>query len=466
MDSIACRLKFLDDAAFNNTAQSCRYAGPSGGGRCGSLVKNVCRVAQNVCEGKAVASYAKVADCEDATTGLGSIAAHWGTKQGSDAAGDNSLECRVYHAIASLSTGADVHCSHYGASTVNATISPCSGPIPTTTAHYCDLLEFNCNNVNTQQYTDKAQCLAAAVHLPTSASDTAQASNGMNTLGCRVYHAQAANVLTVNHCGHAGPSGGGVCGTELQAWGSILNSTCQDSSVQDLVNTVSASVLNAAFPPGFRSSENTSLATYTSVLDQAGNTQACRIYHLGVAASAPSHCDHGDLSGANNCGLNFVDNLCLFIEQTCGFGSAAWQFDDAANCKADLTNSSTNVIQVAVGAYPDATANSYTCRFYHTSVAASFLTGGSNAATAGAVASKELHCGHVLKVPFSAGGCGTAAAPTPGTNGTAPTAGTNGTAPTARTNGTAPTSQPVTASALALSAVGSITAIVVGLFSL
>jgi hypothetical protein len=277
-----------------------------------------------------------------------------------------------------------------------------------------------------------------------------------------LYHAQAASATgDVVHCGHAGPSGGGYCGSELEAWGSLLKNTCNDSSVQNLVSSVSAATINAAFPPGFRANLTADQAKYTYDLDQSGNTQACRIYHLGVAASAPSHCGHGDLSGDNNCGVNFVDNLCRFIDKTCGFGTAAWQFDDAASCKTDLTNSSTNVIRVSTGAYPDAAANSYACRFYHTSVAATFLAGGENAGAANAAASKELHCGHVLKVPLSANGCG-AAAPTPATNGTAPTASSNGTAPTA----TAPTSAPITASAFALSAMGSVTALLVGFLSL
>jgi hypothetical protein len=446
VDTIACRLKFLEDANFN-AATSCRYAGASGGGRCGSLVTNVCRVATHVCDGKAEASYATQALCLDATNGLVSMAAHWGSKQGVAAADDNSLECRAYHAIASLTAG-NVHCGHFGAAITGTGASPCKGLVAPDPIHYCDLLEFNCNTPATQQYTDKAQCLSAVGKLPTSVTDTAQAFNANNSLGCRVYHAQAANVLTVDHCGHAGPSGGGVCGSELQAWGSILKNTCNDPSVENLVRDVSPTIINAAFPPGFRPTSNpanTSEAKYTSVYDQAGNTQSCRIYHLGVAASAPSHCVHGDLSGANNCGANMVDNLCLFIEKTCNFGSAPWQFANAAACKTGLTNSSTNVIQVG-GAYPDGAANSYTCRFYHTYVAATYLAGGAAAATPNASSFKEQHCGHVLQVPLGAGGCGT------------PAAGVTG-APTA-------SPKPSAASASTLSVLGAISAVVVGFFLL
>jgi hypothetical protein len=49
------------------------------------------------------------------------------------------------------------------------------------------------------------------------------------------------------------------------------------------------------------------------------------------------------------------------------------------------------------------------CRFYHASVAGSYLAGGSNGNAANAVSEKAKHCSHVLR-PAPAGGC---AAPTP-----------------------------------------------------
>jgi hypothetical protein len=52
------------------------------------------------------------------------------------------------------------------------------------------------------------------------------------------------------------------------------------------------------------------------------------------------------------------------------------------------------------------------CRFYHASVAGSYLTGGSNGNAQNAASEKAKHCSHVLR-PAAAGGCTAAATPTP-----------------------------------------------------
>jgi len=329
--------------------------------------------------------------------------------QGSDSASQDSLECRLYHAIASLSTGQAVHCTHY-----NATSPYCNGKVTTDRAHYCEVLEYNCGNGTSAnaQFANKQQCNSTAAGYPNTntVADDAR-DNGANNLGCREYHAQASRGAGASvHCEHAGPSGAGVCGKRYQAWGSILAAApCNDPSVNMFITAVGNVTVNNAVPTGVSTANP--YVPYSTTFDVDKNTQICRIYHLGVASTDTSHCSHGSIGGANLCGM-LVPNLCDFIQGTCGFGATAYQFTDRATCISGLTNSATN--NITVGLPNDATGNTLACRFYHAGVAASFLPTGSQGATTGASDNVKTHCGHVLKVA-SAGGCGYVATGAPTT---------------------------------------------------
>lgn len=408
-DTIGCRYKYLANATYNTT-EKCRYAGPSGGGRCGSMLKTVCRVATEVCTGVSGTPYATAADCE---LGLKPSELNLGSRQGGDAATEDSLECRLYHAYASLIDTANPHCTHW-----NQTSANCAGPIMPSAAHYCDLLESNCMTAASQQFADKAQCLnVAAGYVNDMGMRDARASNTGNNLGCREYHAVAA-MTDKKHCGHAGPTGGNACGTTVQAWSTLLAaSPCADNTVSNVVKIVAPTTVNNAVPTGYVT-EGVNTPIYNYNLDKSGNTQACRIYHLSVAsaggATATTHCPHGTLSGGGACGSNLVENLCSLIQTACTFGPDTWKFATKQACVDGLTNSS--AFPIAMGAPTSTDGNNYACRFYHAGVAASFLAGGSNYNASKmdeATAGNKLHCGHVLKNPIGAGGCGTAApAPT------------------------------------------------------
>jgi len=150
---------------------------------------------------------------------------------------------------------------------------------------------------------------------------------------------------------------------------------------------------------------------YSTSFDTTKNTQACRIYHLGVASKDITHCSHGAISGGGACG-DYAPNVCGFIGSICGFGSAAHQFADQATCQTALTG-------LTAGPTTDTANNTFECRFYHASVAASYAPGGINANQTGANASVVLHCSHVLKTA-TVGGCGYTSMTTP-----TPAAGTN-----------------------------------------
>jgi hypothetical protein len=181
---------------------------------------------------------------------------------------------------------------------------------------------------------------------------------------------------------------------------------CADPHVTTFTKMVSPAVLEAAVPSGLSATTQ-----YHTLFDNDKNTQACRIYHLGVASTTLGHCSHGSVSGNNSCGT-VVPNLCKFIGGICSFGTATWQFASEAACLTALTPTATNVIPIGVAWATS--GNSHECRFYHAAVAGSYITGGSNANATDATTQKQAHCSHVLQ--NAAAGCSAPAVPTAAKN--------------------------------------------------
>lgn len=146
-------------------------------------------------------------------------------------------------------------------------------------ATYCATIRANCTGAN-EQYAPPGEtddCLATceAFAEPGTLEDTSG-----NTLGCRIYHATAAASDADMHCGHAGPLGGGVCGTPCEGFCDLVDDLCDGAYTMGGAGR--CSTLCAAYPEGDYSTASTS-----------GNTLACRMYHLTVASNLPDpHCDH------------------------------------------------------------------------------------------------------------------------------------------------------------------------------
>jgi hypothetical protein len=277
-------------------------------------------------------------------------------------------------------------------------------------ARYCENLQYQCTSPNAQ-FGDINQCLKVAASYPTSGTDDARFTSG-HTLGCRQYHAQAAQSDATTHCQHAGPSGGNVCGAPRDAWGTMFAaSPCNNSHVKTFLGLyTNKTIPDAMVPPGFSDT-----VPYSVTFDGSQNTQACRIYHLSVASTLPdTHCVHGSVSGGDTCG-KYVSNLCTLISQACGFGNnETYQFPNLTACTAGLKDIEVGSNQLKTGTDQSwaSTSNTLECRFYHASVAASFAAGGANSATAGAAANQVLHCSHVLR-KSAPGGCEGVVTPTP-----------------------------------------------------
>jgi hypothetical protein len=142
---------------------------------------------------------------------------------------------------------------------------------------YCNAIQASCTGVN-QQYTSVASCLASCSPIPRgTAADT-----GGNTVGCRTYHAGAAIGDPVTHCTHAGPGGDGACGTNCTGFCTIAQGVCTGMN-QQYATTAACTAECGGFP--ISPKYNTAVT--------AGDSFACRLYHLTQAANFPGpHCPH------------------------------------------------------------------------------------------------------------------------------------------------------------------------------
>ncbi len=139
---------------------------------------------------------------------------------------------------------------------------------------YCATIATSCTGTQTQ-YGSKDTCLATCAAFPPGTP----ADTSGNSLGCRTYHAGAAAQDPMTHCTHAGPGGDGVCGGNCESFCVIAADACPDAWPDDAACQTAC----ATFAP-----EEKYDAT-----DIAGNTFACRLYHLTAAAFDPAtHCGH------------------------------------------------------------------------------------------------------------------------------------------------------------------------------
>lgn len=150
---------------------------------------------------------------------------------------------------------------------------------------YCSAMMAACGGVNAQ-YTSVESCIGACGGMPPG--NPGETSG--NSLSCRIYHAGMASIDPAVHCVHAGPSGAGACGQNCEGFCAIANSICPAEHP-----TVDQCLGNCQVFPDTE--------PYNTE-DAAGDTLACRIYHLMIAATSPGdaevHCGH-TLAGSPVC---------------------------------------------------------------------------------------------------------------------------------------------------------------------
>jgi hypothetical protein len=163
---------------------------------------------------------------------------------------------------------------------------------------YCMHLAADCMGPNAQ--ITMANCMGTCMQFPLGT----QADTSGHTLGCRNYYLQAIEVQQAppaTHCPHAGPIGStvaataGVCGmTACDDFCAIQTRVCGTDAVPITGVTNRYTDLNAC---------RIACATFATIPEasptvSAGNSFACRVYHLTnaaaqtTAASLNLHCGH------------------------------------------------------------------------------------------------------------------------------------------------------------------------------
>ncbi len=146
---------------------------------------------------------------------------------------------------------------------------------------YCAVMSDACTG-EFAQYIDQSECIRACATGGWTAGSFDDTRG--NTIGCRIYHANAAFEEGANiHCPHAGYTGGNICGTWCEVYCDMSLAICVDD--------------NAAFSDFedcLASCE--AIAVDGTIGDVDGDTIQCRMYHMTVAAisdsSADIHCGH------------------------------------------------------------------------------------------------------------------------------------------------------------------------------
>jgi hypothetical protein len=134
-----------------------------------------------------------------------------------------------------------------------------------------------------QQYSEMQNCLNTCTTFPVG---TAADTSG-DTLGCRTYHAGAAAMNATLHCPHAGPGGDGTCGDLCTSYCRIVAKYCTAANMAGPIYTSDADCM--AWCKATKSDLRYNIAI------QAGDEQACLLYHSQEASVVPpDHCN-GDL---------------------------------------------------------------------------------------------------------------------------------------------------------------------------
>ncbi len=263
-DSVQCRMYHLG-AAKGDPAGHCSHGGASGANVCGGWCDVYCDIMDITCPNE----YSGAAACD---TACGAFPT---TGEIDDATGD-SVQCRIYHAGAANN---DVHCDHASADSTADTCDGGGGNTTPTCASYCATISDKCTGAS-EQYGSEAECLTFCNDNVLDWGVGTTADTGGNTLGCREYHAGAAN--NDAHCDHAGPTGGTACGGLCDVYCDAMAANCAASYAGDAACQTACA--------GFPANGDVNAAT--------GNSVQCRIYHAGAAAGDATHCDHADADSA------------------------------------------------------------------------------------------------------------------------------------------------------------------------
>jgi hypothetical protein len=148
---------------------------------------------------------------------------------------------------------------------------------------YCVLVMRNCQGT-VAQYSDVSTCLSTCQTM--EVGDPGQ--NAGNNIACRTYWAGISEGDSAA-CTRAGPGGDGTCGTNCESFCATTMALCSDQTTPPYTSVADCE----ASCPGLDASE------VFDASDIAGNTLACRIYHMTAASTdQDTHCIHTAVQSA------------------------------------------------------------------------------------------------------------------------------------------------------------------------
>ncbi len=149
---------------------------------------------------------------------------------------------------------------------------------------YCAEIATNCAG-DQQQYVDTDGCMGVCATFDPGTIDDKSGA----TLGCHLYHGGVpAAGDPATHCAHAGPLGGGSCGNDCDNFCEIAVAVCGSQATPPYADVAACKTACEGFA-------DTTAVPYSAKVN-SGDSLACRMYHLSVAASsvdaATTHCPH------------------------------------------------------------------------------------------------------------------------------------------------------------------------------
>jgi serine/threonine-protein kinase len=182
-----------------------------------------------------------------------------------------------------------------GGAAVQVSVAPAAGsraappaaPPPATTCdRYCDLVMKNCTGANAE-YLSREICMkmCPAFEIGVTVGDTAT-----GTLGCRLFHANAAESAPADHCRSAGPLGGRHCGKDpCEPFCALAVTYCAPPKAVPYPGGVpECQAACKSYPYLVGNAGDTTL--------ESGNTLNCRLWHLETAYTSDDfgmfHCSH------------------------------------------------------------------------------------------------------------------------------------------------------------------------------
>ena len=166
----------------------------------------------------------------------------------------------------------------------------------TTCERYCDATLANCSG-ELEQYRNLHQCLEVCARLP----EGERGDENKNTVSCRLRLAEFAENEPSVYCKSAGPLGQDRCGSNCEAYCTLMQSTCTPESTANNFEPSTYPSTTACLtacaglapstndPKAYTSSPKAMPSTYV------GDHVFCRTYHLAAAlddAAADEHCPH------------------------------------------------------------------------------------------------------------------------------------------------------------------------------